>query len=75
MGEQVEGSRAPAGTGEASLFDSVNTQLFQAHRRRGVCARALADRAYVLETGRITLSGAAAAVGVDGRVREAYLGV
>ena len=43
-------------------------------RRHGEAER-LADRAYVLETGRITLSGAAAAVSVDGRVREAYLGV
>jgi len=38
-------------------------------------ALAIADRAYVLETGRITASGTAAEVQVDPRVREAYLGV
>jgi branched-chain amino acid transport system ATP-binding protein len=38
-------------------------------------ALAIADRAYVLETGRITASGTAAEVQVDERVREAYLGV
>ncbi len=34
----------------------------------------LADRAYVLETGRVVLSGAADALAEDDRVREAYLG-
>ena len=34
----------------------------------------LADRGYVLETGRITLSGAGADLAHDRRVREAYLG-
>jgi branched-chain amino acid transport system ATP-binding protein len=38
-------------------------------------ALAIADRAYVLETGKVTLSGAAADIRVDRRVREAYLGV
>jgi branched-chain amino acid transport system ATP-binding protein len=38
-------------------------------------ALAIADRAYVLETGRVTLSGAAADIRVDQRVQEAYLGV
>ncbi len=38
-------------------------------------ALAIADRAYVLETGRVTLSGTAADIQVDKRVREAYLGV
>ncbi len=38
-------------------------------------ALAIADRAYVLETGRVTLSGTAADIQVDPRVREAYLGV
>jgi branched-chain amino acid transport system ATP-binding protein len=37
-------------------------------------ALALADRAYVLETGRVALSGAAADLLVDERVRKAYLG-
>jgi branched-chain amino acid transport system ATP-binding protein len=38
-------------------------------------ALAIADRAYVLETGRIALTGSAAEIGCDPRVREAYLGV
>jgi branched-chain amino acid transport system ATP-binding protein len=36
---------------------------------------AIADLAYVLETGRMTMSGTAAAIKNDQRVREAYLGV
>jgi branched-chain amino acid transport system ATP-binding protein len=38
-------------------------------------ALALADRAYVLETGRVTASGTAADIRVDQRVSEAYLGI
>ena len=38
-------------------------------------ALAIADRAYVLETGRITMRGTAAEIRFDPRVREAYLGV
>jgi branched-chain amino acid transport system ATP-binding protein len=38
-------------------------------------ALAIADRAYVLETGRITLSGSAAEIQADARVRDAYLGI
>ncbi|MBI5321194.1 ABC transporter ATP-binding protein [Bradyrhizobium sp.] len=38
-------------------------------------ALAIADRAYVLETGRIALSGNAGDVHNDQRVREAYLGI
>jgi branched-chain amino acid transport system ATP-binding protein len=38
-------------------------------------ALAIADRAYVIETGRIVLSGASAALANDPRVREAYLGI
>jgi branched-chain amino acid transport system ATP-binding protein len=38
-------------------------------------ALAIADRAYVLETGRITIGGAASTVRCDQRVCEAYLGV
>jgi branched-chain amino acid transport system ATP-binding protein len=38
-------------------------------------ALAMADRGYVLETGKITHSGAGAALLEDPRVREAYLGV
>ena len=38
-------------------------------------ALAIADRAYVMETGRITMSGPAQDLMADDRVREAYLGV
>jgi branched-chain amino acid transport system ATP-binding protein len=38
-------------------------------------ALAIADRAYVLETGRIVLSGPSATLAGDPRVREAYLGL
>jgi len=38
-------------------------------------ALAIADRAYVLETGRIVLSGPSATLAGDARVREAYLGL
>jgi branched-chain amino acid transport system ATP-binding protein len=38
-------------------------------------ALAVADRAYVIETGRIVLSGEAAALARDPRVRAAYLGL
>ena len=38
-------------------------------------ALAIADRAYVIETGRITLGGTAAEIAADHRVAEAYLGV
>ena len=38
-------------------------------------ALAIADRAYVIETGRITVSGTAAEIQIDRRVQEAYLGI
>ena len=38
-------------------------------------ALAIADRAYVLETGMIAMSGTAAEIRFDKRVREAYLGI
>lgn len=38
-------------------------------------ALAIADRAYVLETGRVTAHGSAAEVRNDRRVQEAYLGI
>lgn len=38
-------------------------------------ALAIADRAYVIETGRIVLNGPSATLAVDPRVREAYLGL
>ena len=34
----------------------------------------LADHAYLLETGRVALSGAAAAIQQDEKVRQTYLG-
>ena len=43
--------------------------------QRAHAALAIADRAYVLETGRITLEGACAALRNDARVQEAYLGL
>ena len=38
-------------------------------------ALAIADRAYVLQTGRVVMSGAAAAIAADDGVRRAYLGM
>jgi branched-chain amino acid transport system ATP-binding protein len=38
-------------------------------------ALAIADRAYVLETGAVALSGTAVEIQADQRVKEAYLGV
>jgi len=38
-------------------------------------ALAIADRGYVVETGRITLSGSAATLLADDRVQAAYLGI
>jgi branched-chain amino acid transport system ATP-binding protein len=38
-------------------------------------ALAIADRAYVLETGRVTATGTAAEIQADQRVRQAYLGI
>ena len=38
-------------------------------------ALAIADRAYVLQTGRVVMSGTAAAVAADADVRRAYLGI
>jgi branched-chain amino acid transport system ATP-binding protein len=38
-------------------------------------ALAMADRAYVIETGRIVLSGESGAIAQDPRVRQAYLGL
>ena len=38
-------------------------------------ALAIADRGYVMETGRIAISGAGRALLDDDRVRAAYLGV
>ncbi len=38
-------------------------------------ALAIADRAYVLQTGRVVMSGSAAAIAGDAEVRRAYLGI
>ena len=64
----------------AAIFDTL-----VALRREGLtillveqnaaAALAIADRAYVLETGRIALTGGARELADDHRVREAYLGV
>jgi branched-chain amino acid transport system ATP-binding protein len=43
--------------------------------QRLVEALAIADRAYVLQTGRIVMVGPAAAILADGAVRKAYLGM
>ena len=43
--------------------------------QRLVEALAIADRAYVLQTGRIVMAGPAAAILADGAVRKAYLGM
>ena len=52
--------------------DSLTILLVEQNAR---AALAIADRAYVLETGRVTLSGPAAEIQADARVREAYLGI
>jgi len=38
-------------------------------------ALSIADRGYVMETGRVTMSGPAAELIADPRIREAYLGI
>ena len=43
--------------------------------QNAAAALAIADRAYVLETGRITLAGTAAEIQADRRVQDAYLGL
>ena len=52
--------------------DSLTILLVEQNAR---AALAIADRAYVLEPGRVTLSGPAAEIQADRRVREAYLGI
>ncbi|HEV8473185.1 MAG TPA: ABC transporter ATP-binding protein [Methylomirabilota bacterium] len=51
--------------------DGVTILLVEQNARR---ALALAARGYVLETGRVALAGASAALAADPRVRAAYLG-
>lgn len=50
---------------------NVGILLAEQNARR---ALAIADRGYVLETGRIVLGGTAAELRADPRVQEAYLG-
>jgi branched-chain amino acid transport system ATP-binding protein len=52
--------------------DGVTVLLIEQNAR---AALAIADRGYVLETGRITATGSAADIQSDERVRAAYLGV
>ena len=66
------------------LVDDILAAV-QAIRARGVTiliveqrlaeTLAIAERAYVLQTGKIVLSGAAAAIAADAEVRRAYLGI
>ena len=56
-----------------SLKDENLTILLVEQNARA--ALSIADRAYVMETGKITLSGTAAEIQSDRRVREAYLGI
>ena len=52
--------------------DNLTILLVEQNAR---AALAIADRAYVLETGIVTLSGTAAEIQADSRVRDAYLGI
>jgi branched-chain amino acid transport system ATP-binding protein len=52
--------------------DGVTVLLVEQNAR---AALAIADRGYVLETGRVTATGTAADIQADERVRAAYLGV
>jgi branched-chain amino acid transport system ATP-binding protein len=52
--------------------DSLTILLVEQNAR---AALAIADRAYVLETGLVTLCGAASDIQADARVRKAYLGI
>ncbi|MFY9895856.1 MAG: ABC transporter ATP-binding protein [Xanthobacteraceae bacterium] len=52
--------------------DGVTVLLIEQNAR---AALAIADRGYVLETGRVTATGTAADIQADARVRAAYLGV
>jgi branched-chain amino acid transport system ATP-binding protein len=56
-----------------SLKDENLTILLVEQNARA--ALSIADRAYVMETGKITLSGTAAEIRSDPRVRAAYLGI
>jgi branched-chain amino acid transport system ATP-binding protein len=52
--------------------DGVTVLLIEQNAR---AALGIADRGYVLETGRVTATGTAVEIQADERVRAAYLGV
>jgi branched-chain amino acid transport system ATP-binding protein len=52
--------------------DGVTILLIEQNAR---AALAIADRAYVLENGRVTASGTAAQIEADEHVQRAYLGI
>ena len=52
--------------------DGVTVLLIEQNAR---AALAIADRGYVLETGKVTATGTATDIQADERVRAAYLGV
>jgi branched-chain amino acid transport system ATP-binding protein len=52
--------------------DSLTILLVEQNAR---AALSIADRAYVMETGKVTLSGSAVEIQADRRVKEAYLGI
>ena len=54
-----------------SSSDGVTILLVE---QNAAAALAIADRGYVIETGRIAHAGTGAALAEDRRVREAYLG-
>jgi branched-chain amino acid transport system ATP-binding protein len=53
---------------------AADTAIFLVDQN-AVAALGIADRAYVLETGRISISGSGAELLADERVRAAYLGI
>jgi branched-chain amino acid transport system ATP-binding protein len=55
-------------------LNEIGTTLFVCEQNTAVTLRK-ADRGYVLEGGRIALSGSAESLAHDDRVREAYLGL
>ncbi len=58
----------------ARIRDDLGVTVLLVEQRLGE-ALALADRAYVLQTGRVVMSGPAAKIAADSDVRRAYLGL
>ena len=58
----------------ARIRDELGVTVLLVEQRLGE-ALALADRAYVLQTGRVVMSGPAAEIAADNGVRRAYLGM